>query len=90
MAQLRWRSEITADEAQAALGRLIEMAVEPHESRQLIRRAEEIAHERGWAKTYDAEYVALAEVARAPLVTVDARLHRALVGTIDVRGPADL
>jgi len=37
-----------------------------------------------------AEYVALAEIAHAPVVTVEARLRRSLAGTIDVRGPEEI
>ena len=35
-----------------------------------------MADELGWAKTYDAEYVALARLLNCRLVTLDARLRR--------------
>lgn len=35
-----------------------------------------ISNELGWAKTYDAEYVALASLVSGRLVTLDARLRR--------------
>lgn len=90
LAHLRWRGEISTDEAQAALARLVEAAIEPRESRLLVIRAAAIARRHGWARTYDAEYVALAELERVPLVTVDARLRRSVAGRIDVRGPEEL
>jgi predicted nucleic acid-binding protein len=36
----------------------------------------DVAEELGWAKTYDAEYVALARLLQCRLVTLDARLRR--------------
>jgi predicted nucleic acid-binding protein len=35
-----------------------------------------VADELGWAKTYDAEYIALAQLLRCRLVTRDERLRR--------------
>lgn len=45
--------------------------------RRLGREAWAIADELGWAKTYDAEYLALARLLDAPLATLDQRLARA-------------
>jgi hypothetical protein len=39
-------------------------------------RGWKLAEEFGWAKTYDAEYVALAKLNNCRLVTVDGRLRR--------------
>ncbi len=44
----------------------------------------------GWAKTYDAEYVALARMLGARLLTLDARLRRGAGRMVDVVGPVDL
>lgn len=44
----------------------------------------------GWAKTYDAEYVALARLSHEPLLTIDARLARRVGDLVEVRTPADL
>ncbi len=38
--------------------------------------ARSVLHELGWAKTYDAEYVALARPLGCRLVPLDGRLHR--------------
>ena len=44
----------------------------------------------GWMKTYDAEYVALARMARCRLFTVDARLRRGAGHVVQIIGPGDL
>lgn len=90
LTHLGWRGEISADEAQAALARLVDAAIEPRESRLVVIRAAAIARRHGWARTYDAEYVALAEMEGVPLVTLDARLRRSMAGRIDVLGPDEL
>ncbi len=50
----------------------------------------ELARDLGWAKTYDAEYVALARLLKAPLVTIDGRLARAVGNLVQIIAPADL
>jgi predicted nucleic acid-binding protein len=44
--------------------------------RRLHATAWQIAEDMGWAKTYDAEYVALARLLDARVVTLDSRLRR--------------
>lgn len=50
--------------------------VEERHHDQLGDEAWRIAEEFGWAKTYDAEYVALALLLGCRLVTLDGRLRR--------------
>lgn len=50
----------------------------------------EVAEEFGWAKTYDAEYVALAKRNDCRLVTVDGRLRRGAERLGFVVTPAEL
>lgn len=54
------------------------------------RRSLEIARTLGWAKTYDAEYVSLAQALGCPLLTVDRRLMRGAARLIDMIGPESL
>ena len=56
----------------------------------LTSTAWQIAHEFGWAKTYDAEYVALAKILDCQLVTLDARLRRGTDRLGFVVTPAEL
>lgn len=57
-----------------ALGDFVALGVERHDHRVLLGRVWEL---RGSLTAYDAAYVALAELLRAPLLTCDARLARA-------------
>jgi predicted nucleic acid-binding protein len=74
--ELQWRGEISAEDASAARSRLERAPVQLRRHRSLGDRAWTIADALGWAKTYDAEYVALAQLLDCRLVTLDARLHR--------------
>jgi predicted nucleic acid-binding protein len=88
--QLEWRDEISPDEGSAALGRVLAAPIRAHESAGLAVEATRIARQLGWAKTYDAEYVALARSLGAPLLTIDARLRRALGQSVTVIAADDL
>jgi predicted nucleic acid-binding protein len=48
----------------------------------LRRRAWELADRLGWASTYDAEYVALAQLQADAFVTLDAELARRVEGIV--------
>jgi predicted nucleic acid-binding protein len=74
--EARWRGDIEADDAAEALERLESCPVRSTVDPRLGRTAWEIADELGWAKTYDAEYVALARLLGCRVVTLDGRLLR--------------
>lgn len=88
--ELRWRREISGELATIALGRLTAAAVGPRRPKGLIEEAWRVADRLGWAKTYDAEYLALARLLRCRLLTTDAKLKSAGSGLVNVIGPADL
>jgi indolepyruvate ferredoxin oxidoreductase alpha subunit len=74
--ELLRRREITREDAQAARRRVEQAPVEPISRENLGDEAWRLADDLGWAKTYDAEYVALAGLLGCRLVTLDARLRR--------------
>lgn len=68
------RGEWTAERGAQTLGRLVRLRVRLHGHRRLMARAWEL---RDAVSAYDAQYVALAELLGATLVTGDVRLSRA-------------
>lgn len=71
------RQLLDVGDAEDALGVIEAMDIRQRNDASLHRRAWEIADRMGWARTYDAEYCALAELEGCELVTSDARLRRA-------------
>jgi predicted nucleic acid-binding protein len=72
---MRWRGDLEDEEAQLALESIEAAPVRARRPARLRRRAWEIADRMGWARTFDAEYCALAELLGCELVTTDARLR---------------
>jgi predicted nucleic acid-binding protein len=85
-----WRGDIDGDAAAQARARLDRVAVERRDHPRLAQESWRIADELGWAKTYDAEYVALASLLGCRLVTVDGRLRRGADRLGFVLGPTEL
>ncbi|MBA3366108.1 MAG: type II toxin-antitoxin system VapC family toxin [Actinobacteria bacterium] len=88
--ELVWRREVTAQDGEMAFTQLERAPVSKTDHDELGREAWRIANEMGWAKTYDAEYLALAFLSDCRLVTTDARLHRATGQLGFVVSPAEL
>ena len=90
LSELRWRGALSAELAERALEGFVAAPVAPRRPAKLIQEAWRLARELGWAKTYDAEYVALAQLLRVRLVTIDARLRRTAARVVEVVGPSEL
>jgi predicted nucleic acid-binding protein len=88
--ELRWRKEVSGELATIALDRLGAAEVSPRRPKGLIEEAWRVADRLGWAKTYDAEYLALARLLKCRLLTTDLKLKAAGSGLVNVIGPADL
>lgn len=88
--ELWWRREISERLASAAFDTLLTARIAARTPRRLRREAWRVAEELGWAKTYDAEYVALARILRCRLFTVDDRLRRGAGRIVEIAGPRDL
>jgi predicted nucleic acid-binding protein len=88
--ELRWRREISEDLTSRAFAALLAAPVKRRAPRELYREAWRIADNLGWARTYDAEYVALARILSCRLFTVDDRLRRGAARLVAIVGPRDV
>ncbi len=88
--ELLWRKEISGELAATALRRLSVADIIPRRPKGLTDEAWRIADRLGWAKTYDAEYLALARLLHCRLLTTDAKLKRAGARVVGVIGPTEL
>lgn len=88
--QLVWRDLISEDSGRAALERLLDAPIDRRSSGRLYEEAWRVASLLGWARTYDAEYVALARLQGCRLVTLDGRLRRGAGHVVEIVGPTEL
>lgn len=85
-----WRGEITWEDASDTHIRVERSPVKRRNHPKLGQEAWRVADGFGWAKTYDAEYLALARLLECRLVTLDARLRRATERLGLVISPSEL
>jgi predicted nucleic acid-binding protein len=85
-----WRGDLSRELAKRAHDHLVATPIRAEAPAGLGSTAWELADRLGWAKTYDAEYVALASILGCRLVTLDARLHRGAARLGFVVSPGEL
>lgn len=88
--QATWRGALTREHALESLERLESAPLEANTYPALGREAWLLAEELGWAKTYDAEYLALARHLGCRLLSADERLRRGADRVVAVMHPAEL
>jgi predicted nucleic acid-binding protein len=90
--EMSFRGEISRALGERALNRFLEgkIGVAERRPKGLATAAWRLAGELGWAKTYDAEYLALASLLGCRLVTLDMRLRRGTERLGFVVTPAEL
>lgn len=91
LSEAAYRGQLPPDALVPAIERLERLPITSAGGRPEDRRAAlEIARALGWAKTYDAEYVALARSLDCALLSIDMRLIQGAARLIEFVGPADL
>jgi predicted nucleic acid-binding protein len=90
--EMEFRGDISNALAELGLQRFMggKLGITERRPENLASAAWQIAEDFGWAKTYDAEYVALAKELDCRLVTLDARLRRGANRLGFVVTPAEL
>lgn len=90
LCEMTFRGEVPHDRAREAVELLASLPIRYGRPDGLAARAWDLARSLGWAKSYDAEYVALALVSEAPLVTIDEHMRRGVGHLVPVPTPAEL
>lgn len=85
-----WRRELDDAGVRVVLDGLAALGVKLQDPDGLHDTAWAVADELGWAKTYDAEFVALARMTGSVVLTTDARLRRGADRTGLVISPDEL
>ena len=88
--QMRYRHDISAELATIALDAFVALDYTVERPDGLWLTATQICERLGWAKTYDAEYVALSAMTGYPLVTLDAGLAQGARRIATIVGPRQL
>ena len=90
LAEMTFRGEVQHDDARRAVADLASLPIRYDRPDGLYVRSWDLARQLGWAKSYDAEYLALALIADAQLITLDERMRRGGGHLVDMPLVTDL
>jgi predicted nucleic acid-binding protein len=85
-----YRGEIPPDRGRGFVAGLADLPITILEPDGLRIAAWDVSIDLGWAKTYDAEYVALALLLACPIVSLDLRMQRGASRLVRVITPTEL
>ena len=88
--ELVYRGEIEPDLGRSFVAGLADLPIAIIEPDGLRTAAWDVSAELGWAKTYDAEYVALALLLGIAMVSLDLRMQRGASRLVQVITPTEL
>ncbi len=88
--EMAWSNDVGVGRAETMLERLLSAPIETRSPSDSSRAAWRVADELGWAKTYDAHYVALAQKLKCRVVSIDERLLRGVARLDIATRPRDL
>jgi predicted nucleic acid-binding protein len=88
--EMAFRGEVPVAAAELAVERLTALPIVFERPTELAISAWRLARSLGWARSYDAEYVALAQLTSCPLITIDERLRRRVGDLVEVPLPTEL
>lgn len=88
--EMAYRGEVPTAAVDGAIEFLYGLGLVIRDDLDLARRSYDVAERLGWAKTYDAAYVALASIEGIALVTLDARLRRGAADLATILSPDEL
>lgn len=83
-----WRKDISSEQARKTLDAFERAPIRERRPKSLGSVAWQVADDLGFAKTHDAEFLALAQILGCRLVTLDKRLLRGAARLGDVVDPA--
>lgn len=90
LCEMAHRGEVPPEHGRVAVARLGGLPIRYERPEDLAERAWDLARALGWAKSYDAEYLALALTFDAPLITIDERMRRGAGHLVSMPTPMEL
>jgi predicted nucleic acid-binding protein len=90
LSEMTSRGEVPHVQARIAVGSLGGLPIRFERPDGLAERAFDLVRSLGWAKSFDAQYLALALIHASSLFTIDERMRRGAGHIVPMPSPADL